>query len=489
MVTELSRAIARPPRVRGIAGQSAMHGLQRRSLGFVEVLGQSIGAIAPSAVAGTVPALLAARTGGGVLLALAAGWLLAALVASAIGQYTRRMAAPGSLYTFATKGLGAGAGFTSAIGLMCGYGFVAMAALLGAAHYLQTLFQLPTGTIPSIVLIAAITGVVVAVLWAGIRISARVTIAIECVAIAAVIVLMAIVLAHTPVGSLSAPFTQPFPQLGDLFAGIAFAMTAFVGFESSASLGVESTRPFATIPRVMRWSILGTGFFYLLSAYTQLAAFHAAHISLESVQTPVNVLASNADIGWIGTILDAGLAASFMACAIASLTALSRVLFSLGREGVLPSRLGLADPGSKAPRVAFALVAPVVALVPILLLAVGWSPEVLMPVLLSAAVPGYLVSYCLVCASVPLFLRRIGEPSRRAAWSAVMASAFIVTVFVTYLIITGTGRLAFADALVAIVALGAGAGYLLVRANRGRALRRMGLFDQTTASDLLGGPP
>src|SRR6478752_4010424 len=133
-VTALSRAIADPTPVDGLPARSPMAGLDRRSLGFVDVLAQSVGAVAPSAAAATCPVLVAARAGSGTLVAFLLAAVLMALVASAVNQFTRRMAATGSLYTFAARGLGERAGFATSAAMIVGYGFVAMFALLGAAY-------------------------------------------------------------------------------------------------------------------------------------------------------------------------------------------------------------------------------------------------------------------------------------------------------------------------------------------------------------------
>ena len=147
-VTALSRAIADPKPVDGLLARSPMAGLDRRSLGFVDVLAQSVGAVAPSAAAATCPVLVAARAGSGTLAAFLLAAVLMTLVASAVNQFTRRMAATGSLYTFAARGLGVRAGFATSAAMMVGYGFVAMFALLGAAPYGLTLLAHAAPGIP-----------------------------------------------------------------------------------------------------------------------------------------------------------------------------------------------------------------------------------------------------------------------------------------------------------------------------------------------------
>jgi hypothetical protein len=50
-MTALARAIARPTPVAGFGDRSPLHGLQRRSIGIVDLAAQSVAAVAPAAAA------------------------------------------------------------------------------------------------------------------------------------------------------------------------------------------------------------------------------------------------------------------------------------------------------------------------------------------------------------------------------------------------------------------------------------------------------
>ncbi|MET0954474.1 MAG: APC family permease, partial [Cryobacterium sp.] len=135
-MSALERAIVDPQPVAGIETRSPVDGLNRRSVGFLDVFAQSVSAVAPSAAATTMPLLVAMVAGGATVWALLAAMLLALLVATTVNQFTRRIAATGSLYTFVAHGLGTTASFVTGVALLVGYGFVAMFALGGAGYYL-----------------------------------------------------------------------------------------------------------------------------------------------------------------------------------------------------------------------------------------------------------------------------------------------------------------------------------------------------------------
>ena len=108
-MTALERAIARPQPVHDFAATSPLDGLERRSVGFADVLAQSVAAVAPTAAATTVILLVAGASGGGTVWAVAVATVLALLVARTVNQFANRLAATGSLYTYVARGLGAGA--------------------------------------------------------------------------------------------------------------------------------------------------------------------------------------------------------------------------------------------------------------------------------------------------------------------------------------------------------------------------------------------
>lgn len=491
-MTAIDRAILDPPQVEGLTADSSMSGLERRTVGYLDLVAQSVGAVAPTAAAATLPALIAAQAGSSLLLCLALAWLLVAAVAYAVGQFTRRMAAPGSLYTFATLGLGRAAGFGTASAAVVGYAFVSMFALVGAALSVQTLLvELVGRGVAS----RGLTGlgvllfgvVCLVVLRRGIRISARVTLVVEVVSLSLVLSLIAVVLTRAGTAALAAPFSGGITTPGGLVAGTTVAITSFVGFESVASLGREARQPFLTVPRTMRLTLIAVGLVYLLSAYTQQVGVSAFGLALAGNDVAMSSVSAHAGAAGLGRIVAVGQTASFLACAIASLTALTRVVFSLGREGVLPRALGRADPLRGTPMGALVVAVPVTVAVPELLMLVGLSPWQAMATLIGVSGVGYVTTYAVVCCAAPRFLRRIGELTWSVALVGYATGAVLVATVSIYLVVVAGSQPAALVILLLLLVLGV-AGHLLVRARRPGAYARMGLFDETTAADVLGGP-
>ena len=116
--------------------------------------------------------------------------------------------------------------------------------------------------------------------------------------------------------------TSQFKAHGSNATGIALgtvlAVGAFVGFESSASLGIEAKNPHRAIPRAILFTALGAGVLYIVSAYAQVLGFPSPTV-LAAESAPLNGLASTAGVGWLAYYLDLAVAVSAFGVVAASL--------------------------------------------------------------------------------------------------------------------------------------------------------------------------
>jgi len=462
----------------GLRSRSPVHGLDRRNLGPVEVLAQSVSCAAPAAAMATVPAIVAATAGPATLWSFVVATVLALLIGTCIGQFTRRMAVAGSLYSLTAKGLGPGAALASAGALLVGCGVLVMAAVTGAAIYLDHLLArlgAPPGGVAAGAAVAVTVGAGALVLL-GVRLSARVVLLVETVSITIMVVVLGVLLLGAGTGVPAPP--GPDPGLAGVAAGVLPALGAFIGFEAATALGVEARRPYVTVPRAVLATAGVVGLLSLFAALTQVATAGAG----SGPPQPLVALAAH-DTPWLAVALDLGIVASFFACTVATGNVLVRVLFSMARDGVVPAALGATHRRYRTPHVAILAGLPAAGAVPVALLAGGMPGGGVLTLLLTLASAGYLIAYLLVCLAAPLFLRRIGELTA----PPVVATAVIVPIL---LVVSGayvaTAVGGPVPAVLGVLLLAGLAWYAALRIRRPERLRGIGVYDETSAGDVHG---
>lgn len=476
---------------RFIAALSPVEGLSRRSLSFLPVFAQAVAAVAPAGGMAVVPALVLGVSGPYLILAFVLAMAVMLLVSLCLQPMARRMAAVSGLYSYTARGLGPRAAITAGWSAIFGYALVAMASLLAVGVYtvqLATNFgiQVPDPLLPTALVIIATAGVASLLMVRGIRISAGVTLLVECASIAILTILMVVYLVVTaPNADLGRTFTG---NIGwdALPIGIVVAVSAFVGFESPSTLGGEARRPFVSVPRAMIWTPVVTGVLYLLAVTAQDIALRGAPTDIASSSTPLSDLFAQASPVFAG-VLDLGIAASFFACAIASVNALARTLFCMGREGVAPRAVGRSHPVFRTPWIAILVVIPVIAVVPIAVLASGVRPEQALTSLFTLSAYGYIGSYILASVSLPFFLRRIGE-NTLANWILAGLTSVAIGFVLWYAMAVSVqaGNLEafiYCGVLLASVVFAA-----LLHVFAPRRLAEVGIYDETRDSDLFQPP-
>lgn len=479
-----STAHSPPARLRR---RSPLAGLDRRNLAAPQVWAQSVSAVAPSAAMATTPALVASAAGRDAVWAVAVAAAVALLVAYCVAQFARRMAAAGSLYSFTVRGLGPLPGFVCGAALLIGYAFLTMAALVGCAAYVHAFAvragwsSLPVAPTTAVLVVVA-TALVVACVVRGVRLSSGVALASEAVSI----VFVVFVLATTMRGGAGAGHGAGAGGVGGggggdgglsgIAAGSVLALSAFIGFESASALGAEARRPFRVVPTVVRGTVLGAGLLYLFATYAQTrsASDGPGHEAVGGI-APYSPAET-----WSAAVLDVGLAASFFACALASGTALTRLLFCMGREAVGPRGFGRTHPRHRSPHVAAFAVAPVLAGVPCVLLVAGSAPANVFGTLTGMFTYGHMTAYLLVCVAAPVFLHRIGELTVRPVLAAVVAVPVLAAVSAAYTRSSAPGSDGWV--LITFAALMAVALAWFAR----RRPQAIGVYDETTEADLLG---
>ena len=409
------------------------HGLARESMSQAEVMAQSVAGIAPSAVMATGPALIVLFAGPGAWLSYVAATIVVVLVGLCVAQFARRFASSGSLYSYVARGLGPTGAFATGWSLVIGYACIAMLGVTLIGPFLGSLLDrvgLPgmTSNTAYIVMTALVTVAAASFAIVGIKISTRVGLVLEVVSVAAVLFVLVVVVVRGGDSSAPSLFDLSGTSFDAVTYGIVLAVLGFVGFESSASLGAEARNPHRTIPRAVIGSAVLVGVLYVFASISSVMGFGGVE-ELSGSAAPVSELAERYGLGGIVWIVDLGVAASFFAVAIASINAASRVLYTMGEEDVLPAALGRAHRTYKTPHVAIGILAPIIGLVPVLLMIAGRGPFDVYAYVGTIGTFGYMVAYLLMAVALPFFLKRRGEANPVSTVLSVVVVAALLYVF------------------------------------------------------------
>ncbi|MFZ1996004.1 MAG: APC family permease [Solirubrobacteraceae bacterium] len=388
-------------------------GLRRRSLPFREVFAQSLAGTGPSGSLAFGPALVFASAGHGTWISYLLSLVGLLFVGWAFSIFGTRIASAGSMYPYAAEGLGPLVGILVAWALVVAYVVIAMVVVAGSGQFFgQFLVALgwhgAAGKGPQVVL-ALLIGVA-ALMFAlrDVKISTRAAMVLELISIVCITaVLVATVIKHGIYDS--AEFKLHGMTVHGIVLGMVLAITGYVGFESAASLGQEAGNPRRAVPRAIRINVLACGAYFIIGAYVYILGFDKMGLNITASQAPLNDLARGAGVGWLRYVIDLGIAIGFIAVTVAALTAVSRILFNMSHERLLPSALGETSEKHKAPYVALGVVGAVVTGTVVISEIAGLTPVDILGYYGSIATYGFIVAYLVISLAALGFLHRRHE--------------------------------------------------------------------------------
>ena len=328
--------------------------LAANGLGLGGVLSAAGAAIAPAVVvAGLISTGYVVTGVTGFPIALLAVALVLALFVPGYTAAATRIRNAGAFYTYVARGLGAPAGVAAAGVAIPAYAAMSVATY-GAIGYVGSSILVDKLGVPVSWWIVALAAWLVVTILSALRISISGRV-LGTTLLAEVIVVLAadvVNLAHPYQGRVTVDAWDPSTLSGHWGVALAIAATAFVGFEAAAAFA-EETRGTKTVPVATTLALLGAFAVYALSGWAMAVTTGSFNLQVAAVEhgpdlpfvTAAEHLGSNLIID-VGRLL---FVTSLFAAALAYHNPVSRYLFALGRESVLPAWLGRTSPRTSAP--------------------------------------------------------------------------------------------------------------------------------------------
>lgn len=332
------------------------HKLRPGQLGTIAVAFFVISAAAPlTGMAGGAPVAMLLGNGAGVPASYALVTILMLVFAVGYVAMARHHTSTGAFYSYVARSMGGYAGGAAAWVALLGYNAMqtGLYGLWGfaSAAFLDSAF----GWTVQWWLMAYIAMAIIAVLgYRQIDLSLKILGILVACEFLIVILFDLMVLFKGGAGatgqSLSvSSFSWDAFNTGAPAIGLLFAAASFVGFEATTIYSEEAKEPERTIPRSTYVAVLTIGIFFMITSWLMVNAFGddaglQAFLGSEELGDPTNFLFAMAG-PYIGSFLTDYVmlflfATSLFAALLAFHNAVARYAYALGREGLVPEKLG-----------------------------------------------------------------------------------------------------------------------------------------------------
>lgn len=306
--------------------------LQRTlSLGSVVLFG--IAYMTPIIVLGTF-GILAQSTNGMVPAAYLAALVAMIFTALSYGRMAAAYPVAGSAYSYVRKAISPKLGFIAGWAVLLDYLFLPMAIWLIGAAYLGSAFP----AIPQPVWVLAFIVITTLINIVGLKLANTINAALMLVQFLVLITFVALSIhyiggdASKPLWTLS-PFFSGDMQMPLIMSGAAIACYSFLGFDAVSTLTEETKDPVRTIPRaIMLITLIGGVIFVGVSYFVQLA--HPSFV-FDNADSAAYEIAKNIGGDLFVSIFLIGLIVGQFASGLAAQASGSRLLYAMGRDGVL----------------------------------------------------------------------------------------------------------------------------------------------------------
>jgi amino acid transporter len=398
--------------------------LARHSVPFIGSLAQSVGMISPSGGIGIIMGAIFSVSGALAWMSWLVGTIAIGFVAIAIVFLSRRFGTTGGLYPLAAKVGGPAAGFFVAFGALVWLIVAAPALIIQAGIFFEAFLDLPgLGIAPQrwILLVVCLATIVGAgwVAGRGVKLSMRVLLVIDAVTLAMLLILMIVTLVVHPGGPYD-PAEFSFKGLGvsSIILGITFVTFSFGGFESATILGEEAQDGKRTIPLAVIGSVLIVGVFLAFSEYAMVLGFSGTKYNLATSSSAIPTLALIDGLKWYTYPIALALVVAVFSGNVALYNVGARILYTLGRERLLPGRVGSVSSRTHTPLVGV-LVFGVVNLIGVILVVIfNFNVVTAFDDLGTVSGYGALVMYGVTALAVAWYATR--RASRVNPWFAIV---------------------------------------------------------------------
>lgn len=332
------------------ASPHASRRLQGGVLTIPNAIALSAAAMAPVlAVVLNAPAA-ASAAGGALPLSFLIAFVAAALVGNTVVQFARRLPSAGSFYTFNTHGLGPAAGFFTGWLFWIGYAVLAPGLFTAFGAFVQDYVSGTFGVqIQWWIFSLAAMAIILGLSLRSIKASVNLDLALLSIEVVIFMILAIVAVSTAGPGNSGSGFLPSSAPTGfsGVGLGVVFGLLSFIGFDAAATLGEETRNPKRNIPLAITGALGAVGIFYVFMMYALTAGYQVndpAHMKAFLKDANPFVTMAQHVAPWIVQPIEIAAIFGIFSCFMAIHNTTVRVMFSMGRDRVLPRSLGGVHP-------------------------------------------------------------------------------------------------------------------------------------------------
>jgi APA family basic amino acid/polyamine antiporter len=332
----------------------------KRSIGTFELTMFGVGSTIGTGIF-FVMSLAVPEAGPGVIVSFIIAGIAAGLAAICYAELASAVPVSGSSYSYAYTTLGEAVAMGVAACLLLEYGVATAAVAVGWSGYLNKLlhnlfgFQIPHAlsaapwdsepgyvNVPAIILITMCA----LLLIRGASESARVNTIMVLIKLA--VLAMFVIIAFTAFDANQLKDFAPFGVAGiGSAAGTIFF--SYIGLDAVSTAGEEVKNPQTTMPRALIAALVIVTSVYVLVALAALGTQPWRDFATQQDAGLATILDNVTHGKWASTILAAGAVISIFTVTLVTMYGQTRILFAMGRDGLLPSRFAAVNARTMTP--------------------------------------------------------------------------------------------------------------------------------------------
>ncbi|MBM6997999.1 amino acid permease [Paenibacillus sp. DXFW5] len=338
-----------------MAGSSP--GGMKKELGVFDLAMLGIGCIVGTGIFVLTGVAAAQHAGPGLILSFILAGIVCAFCALCYAEFASMVPVSGSAYTYSYATFGELIAWILGWDLILEYGFAASMVASGWSGYFQGLISgmgitLPTalssafdpanGTyvdVPAILIVLVLTFIV----SRGSKESSRLNSIMVIVKIAVILLFIVVGAFYVKLGNWT-PF-MPFGFSG-VVTGAATAFLSYIGFDAVATAAEEVKNPQKDLPRGIMWSLVVCSLLYVLVTGVLTGIVPYAELN---VKNPVAFALQYINQNWVAGFISLGAIVGITTVLFVLLFGQTRLLYAIGRDGLLPKPLARLNPKTGVP--------------------------------------------------------------------------------------------------------------------------------------------